>query len=233
MANLGKGVSMSQNSKLQYTLPIIQAPDFTEHSYFVSESNSLAYRLVESWGGGPDKMCVVYGPSGYGKTHLGHILKDRTGGILIKAKDIGVETIRYVERSGSYIVDDLEDIERKDLAFHFYNVAKEKECYVVYLLNQAPGVWNSGLADLNSRLRSLSAIPLKQPEDSMCRAIIKKIFADLQVSVKEDVIDYLQDHTSRNLAEIQKNIYKLNSASLEYRRNITIPFIRKVLNVGV
>lgn len=216
----------------QYTLPIIQAPNFTEYSYFVNEGNEEAYSLIESWGDWSFLMCVVYGPEGYGKTHLAHILKDRTEGELVLASEVSDQLITSLKSGRLYLVEDVCKMTSPEVLFHFYNVAKERGSLVVFFMSMAPAAWESGLADLNSRLRSLPAFELKQPDDAMCRAIIKKILSDLQLTVKEEVIDYFQDHTSRNLGEIQKNIHQLNRVSLEQRRNITIPFVKQVLNVG-
>lgn len=220
------------NNHRQYTLPIIQTPDFTEFSYFVSDSNASAYQLIENWGEWPFQMCAIFGPEGYGKTHLGHILRDRTNGVLVPAQEITEQFVASsIEKSQVYIIDDVDLNTSPKLLFHMYNLALENKSFVVFLLSQPPASWDSGLADLNSRLRSLQVFELLQPDDAMCRAIIKKIFSDFQLSVKEEVVDYFQDHTSRNLGEIQKNIKNINVASMELRRNITIPFIKQVLNV--
>lgn len=227
------GGIMAQKPKnpTQYTLPIIQKPDFTSYSYFVSNGNKGAYQLVETWPNWLFKQYVICGPSGYGKTHFGHILKDLTQGVFLNPSNISAEILMNIEENNNYIVDDIHAIEDASWLFHFYNVVLEKKCKVVYLADHPPSQLDFGIADVNSRFRSLPIIELAQPDDEFCRAIIKKILSDWQVSIADEVIDYLLVHTSRSLTDIQSNLNVLNQQSLIEKRNITIPFLKRVLNV--
>jgi chromosomal replication initiation ATPase DnaA len=215
----------------QYTLPLIRNPDFTSYSYFVSESNRAAYQLIETWPNWMVKRYVVWGPSGYGKTHFGHILKDRTQGIFLTARHIDRTMLETITNNSVYIIDDIHRLESPEMLFHFYNLTLEKECWVVYLSNTPPGQLDTKLADLNSRLRSLPLLEIQQADDNMCCAIMKKVFADLQIDVSDTVVHYLLAHTSRNLTDIHQNIQRLNQLSLEQKRNITIPLIKASLDV--
>ncbi len=220
-----------QKSLKQYTLPLIQQPNFTSYSYFVSESNAPAYQLVELWPHWPTKRYVVYGPTGYGKTHLGHILRDLTDGVFLSATQITTQIFENIQPKTSYIVDDINDIKEPPQLFHFYNLTVENECAVVYLSNIAPGQYDMGLPDLNSRFRSLALIELPQPDEPLCKAIIKKVFSDLQITVGEEIIDYMLGHMSRSLTDIHESIQLMNQTSLEQKRKITIPFIKELFNI--
>lgn len=229
--NTQNSESLMQRSLKQYTLPLIQRPNFTSYSYFVSDSNAQAYKLVEQWPNWPAKRYVVYGPTGYGKTHLGHILSDLTAGVFISAQNITSSTFETIEPQRCYIVDDIQAINDPTLLFHFYNLTVENDCPVVYLSNMAPGQHDMGLPDLNSRLRSLALIELPQPDEPLCRAIIKKVFSDLQITVGEEVVDYMLGHMSRSLTDIQHSIQTMNLTSLEQKRKITIPFVKELFDL--
>ncbi|MBH1989831.1 MAG: hypothetical protein I8H80_01490 [Alphaproteobacteria bacterium] len=215
-------------SPRQYTLPLIQEPDFTSYSYFVSQSNKAAYQLVELWPEWPFKRYVIFGPTGHGKTHLGHILRDLTLGIFINAGDIDAKVLETIKPKETYIVDDIHLVQQSALLFHFYNLTLENDCNVVYLSGKAPGQYDMGLPDLNSRFRSLAVIELPQPDDDLCRAIIRKVFLDLQISIADEVVEYMLAHMSRSLTDIHYNIQLLNQRSMEMKRNITIPFIKSL-----
>lgn len=221
---------MDQNPK-QYTLPLIQEPDFTSYSYFVSQSNKAAYRLVELWPEWSFRYYVIVGPTGHGKTHLGHILRDLTQGVFINAGDIDTDVLQAIKPKETYVVDDIHLVKHPALLFHFYNLALENDCNVIYLSSKSPGQYDMGLADLNSRFRSLAVIELPQPDDDLCRAIIRKVFLDLQISVADEVVEYMLAHMSRSLTDIHYNIQMLNQRSMEMKRNITIPLIKSVQGV--
>jgi chromosomal replication initiation ATPase DnaA len=229
--NLQNNENHMQKSLKQYTLPLIQRPNFTSYSYFVSESNAPAYKLVEQWPNWPAKRYVVYGPTGYGKTHLGHILRDLTDGVFLQAALISQKTFENIQPKTCYIVDDIHEIQEPSQLFHFYNLIVENECAGVYLSNAAPGQYDMGLPDLNSRFRSLALIELPQPDEALCKAIIKKVFSDLQITVGEEVIDYMLGHMSRSLTDIHRSIQLMNQTSLEQKRKITIPFIKELFDI--
>lgn len=218
---------MDQSPK-QYTLPLIQEPDFTSYSYFVSQSNKAAYQLVELWPEWPFKRYVIIGPTGHGKTHLGHILRDLSRGIFINATDINAATLEAIKHKETYIIDDIQMAQQPELLFHFYNLTLENDCNVVYLSSKAPGQYDMGLPDINSRFRSLAVIELTQPDDDLCRAIIRKVFLDLQITIADEVVEYMLTHMSRSLTDIHHNIQVLNQRSMEVKRNITIPFIKSL-----
>lgn len=220
-----------QKSLKQYTLPLIQQPNFTSYSYFVSESNAPAYQLVALWPHWPTKRYVVYGPTGYGKTHFGHILRDLTNGVFLPATQLNSLVLENIQPKTCYIVDDIHEIQEPSQLFHFYNLTVENDCAAVYLSNFAPGQYDMGLPDLNSRFRSLALIELPQPDEPLCKAIIKKVFSDLQIAVGEEVIDYMLGHMSRSLTDIHQSIQLMNQISLEQKRKITIPFIKELFNI--
>lgn len=213
----------------QYTLPVVYTPDFTPYSYVVGHANEAVYNLITRWPNWPFKQCIVYGAKGYGKTHFGRVLADCQNGKFWEVLDINEERLALISQNDAYVIDRVEACEDFSLLFHFYNIAQAKNCSVVYLMEKPPGKQDFLLPDLNSRMRSLMTFELMQPDDLLCEAIIKKIFADYNLLVSDDVVGYLLRHTSRNLLDIQTNIKRLNQASLEEKRNITVPFLKTIL----
>lgn len=214
----------------QYTLPIVHRPDFTQYSYVVGGANKAVYSLIETWPNWSFKQCIVYGPKGYGKSHFGRILADYQSAKFLLASNISDKILSDMMVGGAYVIDEVESCVEPSMLFHFYNLAQERGCFVVYLMEDGPGKQNFRLPDLNSRFRSLNTIEIQQPDDALCKAIIRKIFIDYSLMVSEGVINYLFVHTSRSLDDIQDNIALLNQKALEGKRNITVPFVKEVLN---
>jgi chromosomal replication initiation ATPase DnaA len=216
----------------QLQLPLLIEPNFSQYSYFVSESNKHVYGLINTWPNWSFSSYVVYAPAGYGKTHLAHIFKDCLNGVYLKVSEITEDVIISMSSGTLYLIDEcnVKSLIDPSLLFHFYNMALEKKCTTMYFCKESPQNINFGLEDLNSRLRSIPSIEILQPDDLLCEAIMKKQFSDLQVLVSDEVIHFLLTHASRSLTDIQKNIEKLNTEALKQKRNITIPFIKETLS---
>ena len=60
-----------------------------------------------------------------------------------------------------------------------------------------------------------------------------KMFADEQMDVGADVLDYLVNRMERSFEAARTLVRKLNNASLATRRGITIPLAREVLGAHI
>src|SRR5258708_37771810 len=55
--------------------------------FLASACNEAALGWIERWPAWPPAGLVVYGPQGCGKTHLGHLWCERSGGTLIRCSE--------------------------------------------------------------------------------------------------------------------------------------------------
>ncbi len=58
---------------------------------------------------------------------------------------------------------------------------------------------------------------------------MRKQFADRQMKVGDDVIDYALPRMERSLAKVRELVEYVDKSTLAEQKNVTIPFIRKLL----
>ncbi len=114
-------------------------------------------------------------------------------------------------------------------AFHLLNLAREHRFDVLITGRTPPGSWDIALPDLRSRLRSAALVSIAEADDALLRAVLVKLFADRQLAVSPEVIDYVMPRIERSMAAAALIVDRLDKAALAERRGITRPLAAKVL----
>ena len=86
------------------------------------------------------------------------------------------------------------------------------------------------LADLKSRLLSLSQVNLGLPDDTLLSRVIIKRFSDKGVKIDMEVVNYLLRRMDRSFLSANNLVAKIDFASIQSSRKITIPFVRELLS---
>ena len=69
----------------QLTLDLPVEPRYGREDFLVSPSNMQAWSTFENWPGWPDRVLLLLGPTGAGKSHLAAIWAARTGARVLNA----------------------------------------------------------------------------------------------------------------------------------------------------
>jgi len=85
------------------------------------------------------------------------------------------------------------------------------------------------LADLRSRLATISIVEIAAPDDALISAVLVKLFADRQLSVSESLCHWLLLRMERSFAEAQRIVDRLDKESVARQKPITIALAREVL----
>jgi DnaA family protein len=85
------------------------------------------------------------------------------------------------------------------------------------------------LADLRSRLASMPHYALRPLDEAGQRAALRARAAARGFEIPEDTLQYLQRRFARDMGSLYALLERLDTASLEAQRPLTIPFIRSVL----
>ncbi len=185
-----------------------------------SQSNAAALAAVTNWPAWTDPVLLLLGPEGSGKSHLARIWAARVGATVLGRDDFERD-LRDLARVPAV----LEDADRADLPeaelFHLLNLVRETGSWLLITARQAPDAWGLGTPDLVSRLRLALTAELGPPDEGLMRAVLVKLFADWQLSVEANLIDYLSLHLERSLAAAQRTVADLDRAGLGKGRRIS------------
>ena len=84
--------------------------------------------------------------------------------------------------------------------------------------------------DLSSRLKTFSILEINQPNDEMLLTILTKLLIEKQFIINSnDIFEYILRRVDRSYHGINKIVDKLDTLSLEKKRQLTIPLIKEIL----
>lgn len=192
--------------------------------FLVSPSNADAVGWIDRWPDWPGPALVLVGPPGSGKTHLGHVWRRQAGAAPFDPARPATE-----QSVSPVFVDDADVPGRDEDLFHLFNATAAGNGSVLFACSSPPGQWKDRLPDLKSRLAAAPNIRIQPPDSPLIAAVMLKMFADEQMDVGADVLDYLVNRMERSFDAARSLVVRLNNASLATRRGITIPLAREVL----
>ncbi len=214
--------------QLAFELPHV--PALGGEDFYVSASNAQAAKLINAWPDWTNPISIVSGPQGTGKTHLVNVWRARSGAACYAAKDVEAAVVRAVNEPGPVAIEDLDGGPfNENAAFHLLNLAREHKFDVLLTGRLPPGDWEIKLPDLRSRLRSAALVTIETPDEVLLRAVLVKLFADRQLTVTPDVVDYLAPRIERTMAGAQKAIAALDKAALAEQRAVTRAFAARII----
>jgi chromosomal replication initiation ATPase DnaA len=206
--------------QLAFALP--HAESLTRDNFLEGPANAAGLALVERWPEWPNRVMLLVGPEGSGKSHLAAIWAEQSGARSISAHALTAAAVPGALATGALVVEDLNasDFDERAL-FHLLNLAREDEAFVLITARMAPSAFPVELRDLRSRLRALPTVSLLPPDDALFRALIVKFCADRQLSVDESVVGYLVNRIERSYAAARQAVELLDSEALRLGRPVT------------
>lgn len=193
----------------QLALPISPAPEPTLDN-FVPGSNAELLATLRELAAGTLGESVIYlwGEPGSGRSHL----------------------LRASAREGLVCADDVERLdERGQIAlFNAINRARETGGTVLAAGN-APPAQLALREDLRSRLGWGLVYQVKPLSDAEKALYLRAEAGRRGLKVPDEVLWYLLTHVRRDLHSLSALLDRLDRASLEQRRPITLPLVREAL----
>ena len=216
------------NAQLILDLPIRAAQD--RHDFLVTESNFSAVKWIDKWPDWPNHVLLLVGSSKSGKTHLSKVWQGKSQAYGVADGDLDACMARAAK--GVPICLDINGriVDEKAL-FHLINWVKEHDTTLLITALEAPNRWDIQLPDLRSRLLAAHLVTLGKPDDNLLAAVMVKQFSDRQISITEDVLNYLLPRIERSFSAVSDIVEQLDDASLSEGRAVTIPLAKKVLAI--
>jgi chromosomal replication initiation ATPase DnaA len=214
----------------QLTLDLEHAESFARDDFLGGPSNAAALTLIDGWPDWPNRIVLLAGPEGAGKSHLAAIWAAQAGARCIAARTLSEDDVPAALATGALVVEDAVESGFDETAmFHLLNLAREEGAFVLLTARTAPAMWQLQTPDLASRLKALPVVALAPPDDALLRAVLVKLFADRQLAVDEQLIGYVATRIGRSFAEAQAAVAALDREAMRLKRPLTRALAAEVL----
>jgi chromosomal replication initiation ATPase DnaA len=220
-----------QPRQLAFALP--HAESLSRDDFLEGPANIAALALIDVWPDWPNRIMLLVGPEGSGKSHLAAIWAEQAGARSTAAHALIAAEVPVALATGALVIEDLNPSSYDERAlFHLMNLAREDQAFVLMTARAPPSASNIELRDLRSRLRAVPVVTLTPPDDHLFRALIVKFCADRQISIDESVVNYLATRIERSFAAARRAVERLDTEALRLGRPITRALAAELLRDG-
>lgn len=236
--------------RFQYPLLALKFPDDeTFASFYPGDNCELLTLLKNNVVGTGEPILYMWGESGSGRSHLLHALCseiDEQGESvayipLHHYRSMSLDIFENMELTSLVCIDNVDAIagnkEWETALFNFYNRwldNKEQRipgASLVLVANDLPKKIGIKLADLVSRLEWGACHYLKplNDEEKLGALQLRAQLKGMRLPI--DVGRFLLNRLSREMCLLLNTLDRLDNASLEAQRKLTIPFVKEVLQL--
>ena len=199
-------------------------PGLAIDDFFVSTSNQKAFNFILNKKIDNKKILLI-GPNKSGKTHLGKIWQKNNNAVSYKNN---FEIILNYKKN-IFIDDFLKNINEEQI-FHLINHCSINKLTILLTSTKELFEYNFFLQDLLSRIKTFHTLRIDLPDDDLIINLMIKLLHDKQIIIKnEEIFHYILKRIERSYEEIFLLIEKIDKLSLEKKRELTIPLIKKLL----
>ncbi|MDS9468290.1 DnaA/Hda family protein [Paracoccus sp. MBLB3053] len=213
---------MQSQLALDLTIP----PALSRDDFLTTTANRDALAMLDEPNRWPGGRLLLIGGAGAGKSHLARFWAEENGAPIIRASAIsptGIDAL--LDPAGALVVENAHQIagisEAEDALFHLWNLAGARQALLLITARMPPRDWGIRLPDLLSRLESAAQAVLGPPDDALLPAVLVKLFADRQIQVAPDVVDWLAARMERDLGLARHLVAAIDRKSLADRRPVT------------
>ena len=174
---LGRILTIVQKSKASMPSPQghldFGGPNFAPENYLRSAQNDRALAAIQTWRTWPGGVFCLYGETGSGKSHLGHMWAVEAVAVLIDGQAFDLAALSDVSAGQPQIalIDQADRCDETAL-FALLTALESRGGAVLLLAQTPPASWPFTLPDLKSRLGAIASERLKAPEPEILAQLI-------------------------------------------------------------
>ena len=216
----------------QTTMSFDRAPSHGRGDFVLGACNSLAADWIDRWPDWPGRIAglLVHGPADCGKSHLGAIWLEMSGGRSL----VGLDGLDLATLDGNPHV--LLDHPApgadwpEDLFFHLLNRLAELDGSVLVLSRLPAAKLNWSLPDLSSRLAGMMAAEIASPDDAVLVAVMRKIADDRGLALEPEALRYAASRMERSFSAARKTVEMIDKLSMARKKGASMAMVREVLD---
>ncbi|WP_019223529.1 DnaA regulatory inactivator HdaA [Bartonella rattaustraliani] len=204
----------------------------------VTESNRMAFQLIDHWPNWVLPIAVLIGKEGAGKTYFSNVWAQKAEAVKLDRSEID-QAIPLTSSGKSFLIEDVDaGVISETGLFHLINSVKQANLYarqatLLMTARTLPSAWHLTLNDLKSRLNSVMLVAINQPDDALLTAVAFKLFSDRQIIVHPDTVYYLVSRCERSLFALKHIIDSVDRLALQRKSKITRAVIAEVLKTQI
>ena len=209
--------------KEQISFNFLSKAEMDINNFFVNKTNSKAFNLLNNKN--IIDNIILIGPNKSGKSHLANIWKNNNDAIIYNNQ---IEVI--ISKKKNLIIEDLFTNLNEEKIFHLINHCIVNKLKVLITSNKDIYEYEFFLKDLLSRLKTFNYVVIKNPDDEILINVLTKLLIEKQFIIKnKGIFDFLLKRINRTYEDIYGIVEKMDTISLEKKRQLTIPLIKELI----
>src|SRR5258706_7527115 len=115
-----------QPRQLAFALP--HAESLSRDNFLEGPANAAALALIDGWPDWPNRIMLLVGPEGSGKSHLAAIWAEQAGARSTSARALTAAAVPGALATGAPVVEDVRSLDFDERAlFHLMDLAREEQ----------------------------------------------------------------------------------------------------------
>lgn len=233
---------MIDSSHPQLALRLSRKPNTDFPSFYAGSNRQLVLRLQQVSRGDSPQWVYFWGAPESGRSHLcqavAQLAEDSGLGVFYlsgeEARSASPLLLENLTDFQLVVIDDiqllLKDRGWEEALFHLYNKLRELGAVLVVSADAPPRQLVSSLPDLASRLMAMEVYQVAVLDDVEKEALIRLMARQRGFLLSEEVSAFILNRSDRTLGALQAVVERLDHQSLQEKRMITIPFVKKVMS---
>lgn len=239
-------MSVIESSPTQLSLGVSLNDDATFTNFFVSsDANRLVIdRLFVFSQLSGDSHLVIWGRRGSGLTHLlqacTHMAQRSSASVqyLPLRELVGYsasDVCEGLDRSQMVCLDGIDEIcgnrEWEEAIFHLYNRLRDAGRYLLIGAHTSPPSLPIMLPDLKSRVLGCTVYHVEGLNDHGKALAMQNRAKARGIQLTDEVVEFILKRAPRDTNDLFNLLDRLDDASLQHQRKLTIPFVKEVLKL--
>ncbi len=219
----------------QLPLDLGHRPSLSGVDFLVAPSNAAAVAWIDRWPEWPGPALALSGPPGCGKSHLANVWCARSGAVTLDRRLLAQgDPHALLGPARACVVDGMigGEADAARALLHLFNILAEAGGSMLLTDRRPPAHWPIALADLRSRLAAAPSVAIERPDDALFEAVLVKLFGDRQLRVGAEVVRYMVTRMERSFEAARRFVHILDAAALAGQRPITVPLVRRMLDMA-
>lgn len=227
---------------IQLALPIQEPDNETFDNFHIGNNQALYSTLLQNFTQAEQRFFYLFGEKSCGKSHLlkaanNYFLQNDRTSLYIplnKSRYFSPAVLDDLENQELVCLDDLDSViqqEEWEIAiFDLFNRIKEQSDTILLIsASQSPQNIQVRLPDLHSRLSWGIAYQLNGLDEEQKIEVLQRAAHQKGLELPLEVANFLLKRLDRDLTYLLSTLEKLDNASLQAQRKLTIPFVKSCL----